>query len=89
MPVHFNSFIADREEQLKTKLFSDIVTKYTEEADNVFVNDDKTKIHMTSYFKDINTKKNIGKVVITLIVRKDNIELVDSDIVLLSDKKKS
>ena len=87
MPVHFNSFIADREEQLKTKLFSDIVTKYTEEADNVFVNDDKTKIHMTSYFKDINTKKNIGKVVITLIVRKDNIELVDSDIVLLSDKK--
>ena len=87
MPVHFNSFIADREEQLKTKLFSDIVTNYTEEADNVFVNDDKTKIHMTSYFKDINTKKNIGKVVITLIVRKDNIELVDSDIVLLSDKK--
>ena len=49
MPVHFNSFIADREEQLKTKLFSDIVTNYTEEADNVFVNDDKTKIHMTSY----------------------------------------
>jgi len=87
MPVHFNSFIADKEEQLKSKLFSDIVTKYTEEADNVFVNDDKTKIHMTSYFKDVNTKKNIGKVVITLIVRKDNIELIDSDIVLLSDKK--
>ena len=56
MPVHFNSFIADREEQLKTKLFSDIVTNYTEEADNVFVNDDKTKIHMTSYFKDIDVR---------------------------------
>lgn len=87
MPVHFNSFIADKEEQLKTKLFSDIITKYTEEADNVFVNDDKTKIHMTSYFKDVNTEENVGKVVITLVVRKDNIELVDSDIVLLSDKK--
>ena len=87
MPVHFNSFIADREEQLKTKLFSDIITKYTEEADNVFVNDEKTKIHMTSYFKDIHTKKEIGKVVITLILRPDNIELVDTDIVLLSDHK--
>lgn len=87
MPVHFNSFIADKEEQLKTKLFSDIITKYTEEADNVFVNDEKTKIHMTSYFKDIHTKKEIGKVVITLIVRPDNIELVDTDIVLLSDHK--
>lgn len=87
MPVHFNSFIADKEEQLKTKLFSDIITKYTEEADNVFVNDEKTKIHMTSYFKDIHTKKEIGKVVITLIVRPDNIELVDTDIVLLSDYK--
>ena len=39
MPVHFNSFIADREEQLKTKLFSDIVTNSTEEADNVIVQD--------------------------------------------------
>ena len=87
MPVHFNSFIADKEEQLKTKLFSDIITKYTEEADNVFVNDEKTKIHMTSYFKDIHTKKEIGKVVITLILRPDNIELVDTDIVLLSDHK--
>lgn len=87
MPVHFNSFIADKEEQLKTKLFSDIITKYTEEADNVFVNDEKTKIHMASYFKDIHTKKEIGKVVITLILRPDNIELVDTDIVLLSDHK--
>lgn len=29
MPVHFNSFIADKEEGLRKKLFSDIVTKYT------------------------------------------------------------
>ena len=42
---------------------------------------------MTSYFKDIHTKKEIGKVVITLILRPDNIELVDTDIVLLSDHK--
>lgn len=85
MPVHFNSFIADKEEDLKTKLFSDIVTKYTENADKVFVTDDKTKIHMTSFFKDSHTGKAIGKVVITLIVRTDNIELVDTDITLLSD----
>ncbi len=87
MPVHFNSFIADEEESLREKLFSDIVTKYTETADNVFVNDDKTKIHMTSFFKDEYSNKEIGKVVITLIVRTDNIELVDVDIVLLSNHK--
>ncbi len=87
MPVHFNSFIADKEETLKEKLFSDIVTKYTEKADNVFVTDDKTKIHMTTYFKDVYSNKEIGKVVITLIVRTTNIELVDVDIVLLSDHK--
>lgn len=87
MPVHFNSFIADKEEDLRKKLFSDIVTKYTEKADNVFVSDDKTKIHMTTFFKDIRAKKKIGKVVITLMVRPDNIELVDTDVVLLSDHK--
>lgn len=87
MPVHFNSFIGDKEEQLKAKLFSDIITKYTEETNNVFINDDKSKIHMTTFFKDVHTKKEIGKVVITLIVRTDNIELVDVDIVLLSDRK--
>ncbi len=87
MPVHFNSFIADKEEDLRKKLFSDIVTKYTEKADSVFVSDDKTKIHMTTFFKDIRTKKKIGKVVITLMVRPDNIELVGTDVVLLSDHK--
>ena len=57
MPVHFNSFVADEKEQLNTKIFSDMIKKYTETADNVFVSDDKTKIHMTSYFKDIHTHK--------------------------------
>mgnify|MGYP004563956985 CR=1 FL=1 len=61
MPVHFNSFIADKEEDLRKKLFSDIVTKYTEKADNVFVSDDKTKIHMTTFFKDIHAKKKNRK----------------------------
>ena len=37
MPVHFNSFIAEEKEQLKTKLYSDIVTKYTDQADDIFV----------------------------------------------------
>ena len=87
MPVHFNSFIADKEEDFRKKLFSDIVTKYTERADNVFVSDDKTKIHMTTFFKDIHAKKEIGKVVITLIVRADSIKLVDTDVILLSDHK--
>ena len=87
MPIHFNSFIADKEENLKEKIFSDIVTKYTEEADNVFVSDDKIKIYMATFFKDIHSKKEMGKVVITLIVRPDNIELVDTDVVLLSDHK--
>ena len=86
MPVHFNSFITDKKD-LKTKLFADIITKYTNEADNLFVSEDKNKIHMTSYFKDVHTKDIIGKVVITLIVRPKNIELVDTDIVLLTDHK--
>lgn len=85
--MHFNSFIADKEEDLRKKLFADIITKYIEKADNVFISADKTKIHMTTFFKDINTKKEIGKVVITLIVRPENIELVDTDIVLLSNHK--
>ncbi len=87
MPVHFNSFIADKEEDLKEKLFSDIVTKYTKDANRIFVSKDKTKIHMTSFFKDIHTHEKIGKVVSTLIVRPDTIELVDIDIVLLSEHK--
>lgn len=87
MPVHFNSFIADNDEQLRTKLFSDIVSKYTEDAEDIFVSDDKKKIHITNYFKNIKTKENIGKVVITLIVREDNIELVDTDIVLLNENR--
>lgn len=87
MPVHFNSFIANKNEQLKTKIFSDMIKKYTEKADNVFISDDKSKIHMTSYLKDIHTHKKIGKVVITLIVRKDSIEIVDTDITLLSNNK--
>lgn len=87
MPVHFNSFIADKEEDLKKKLISDILSKYIEKPDNVFVNDDKTKIHLTAFFKDIHTKKEIGKVVITLIARPDSIEIVDTDIVLLSNHK--
>ena len=50
MPVHFNSFIADKEEKLKNDLFSSIVQKYTDNADDIFVTEDKTKIHMTSFF---------------------------------------
>ena len=57
MPVHFNSFIANKNEQLKTKIFSDMIKKYTEKADNVFISDDKSKIHMTSYLKDIHTHR--------------------------------
>ena len=87
MPVHFNSFIADKDEKLRTDLFADIVSKYLDEPDDVFVSEDKKNIHMTKFFKDVKTKKNIGKVVITLIVREDNIELVDTDITLLSDNK--
>ena len=29
MPVHFNSFIPDKEEELKTNLFANIVQKYS------------------------------------------------------------
>ncbi len=87
MPVHFNSFIADKEEKLKNDLFANIVSKYVDEPEDVFVDESKTKIHMTSFFKDMKTNKKIGKVVITLIARTDNIELVDVDITLLSKNK--
>lgn len=87
MPVHFNSFIPDKEEELKTNLFANIVQKYTENADDIFVSDDKKNIHMTSYFKDTKTGEKIGKVVITLIVREKQIEIVDTDITLLTNNK--
>lgn len=89
MPVHFNSFIPDKEEELKTKLFANMVQKYTENADDIFVSDDKKKIHMTSYFKDTVTGENIGKVVITLVVNDEEKELqiVDTDITLLANSK--
>lgn len=85
MPVHFNSFIADKEEKLKNKLFSDIATKYSQDPEDVFVSEDKKMLHMTSYFKDVNTKKNIGKVVLTLKINTENIEILDIDITLLSN----
>ncbi len=87
MPVHFNSFIPDKEEKFKTDLFANMITKYTETADDIFVSDDKKQIHMTSYFKNSKTGENEGKVVITLIVREDAINVVDTDITLLSKNK--
>ena len=89
MPVHFNSFVADKEEDLKTKLFANIVSKYTKDADDIIVSDDNKNIHMTSYFKDIKTGKNIGKVVITLILNEEEKELqiVDTDITILTNNK--
>ncbi|MBR3162573.1 MAG: hypothetical protein IKF17_00520 [Clostridia bacterium] len=89
MPVHFNSFIPDKEEKLKTNLFANMTQKYTEDADDIFVSDDKKNIHMGSYFKDIKTGKNIGKVVITLVVNNEEkqLQIVDTDITLLTDNK--
>lgn len=82
MPVHFNSFIADKEEELKTNLFSNIVQKYTQDAEDIFVSEDKKSIHMTNYIREINTNEIIGKVVITLKVRDNAIEIVDTDITI-------
>lgn len=89
MPVHFNSFIPDKEEELKTHLFANMIQKYTENADDIFVSDDKKNIHMGSYFKDTKTGKNIGKVVITLILNDEEkqLQIVDTDITLLTDNK--
>ena len=49
MPVHFNSFIADREEELKKNLFANMVSKYTQDAEDIFVSEDKKRIHMTNF----------------------------------------
>lgn len=87
MPVHFNSFIADREEELEKNLFANIISKYTQDAEDIFVSNDKKCIHMTNYFKDVHTGEKIGKVVITLIVKENAIEIVDIDITLLSKNK--
>lgn len=84
MPVHFNSYIADKEEALKNKLLSDIATKYSQDPEDVFVSEEKKMIHMTSYFKDINTKEKIGKIVLTLKINTENIEILDIDVTLLS-----
>ena len=61
MPVHFNSFIADREEELKKNLFANIVSKYTQDAEDIFVSDDKKCIHMTNFFKDVHTGEKIAE----------------------------
>ena len=87
MPLHFESFVPNKKEELNKKLLSDILTKYVESPDNVVASQDKRKILATSYLKDVNTKNDVGKVVTTLIVKEKNIEIVDSDIVLLSDNK--
>lgn len=50
MPVHFNSFIADKDKKLKDDLFVNIVSKYVNEPEDVFVDESKTKIHATSFF---------------------------------------
>ena len=89
MPVHFNSFIPDKEEELKTQLLVNMVKKYTENADDIIVSNDKKNIHMTSYFKDTKTGENIGKVVITLILNEieKQLQIVDIDITLLTNNK--
>lgn len=87
MPVHFNSFIADKEEDLKTKLFSSIVTKYTQDTEDICASNDKKKIHMTNYIREENTKEILGKVVITLVVNYEEhqLQIVDVDITLKND----
>lgn len=87
MPVHFNSFIPDEEKKLQDDLFANIVVKYTQNANDIFITEDKRKIHMTSFFKDKNLGENIGKVVITLIVREKELEVVDVDITILNSNK--
>lgn len=87
MPVHFNSFIADKEEELKNKLFSSIVTKYTQDAEDVYASDDKKKIHMSNFIREVTTNEIMGKVVITLIVNDEvhELQIVDVDITLKND----
>ena len=87
MPVHFNSFIDNSKEEMNTNLFSSIITEYTQNADNIFVSDDKKSINMESYIKESNTNEIIGKVVITLKVRENSLELVDTDITLKNDNQ--
>ena len=82
MPVHFNSFIADKEQELKENLYTNILSKYTQDAEDIFVSDDKKSIHMTNYIRETNTNKIYGKVVITLKVRDNAIEIVDTDITI-------
>lgn len=87
MPLHFESFVSKKNKKAETDLFANLLTFYTQNCDKVLTSSDKTKILSTSYLKDINTKKIIGKIVITLIVKEQSLEIVDADIVLIDSKK--
>ena len=87
MPVHFNSFIADKQEELKKNLFSNIVTKYTQEPEEISASNDKMKLHMSNYIREVNTNEILGKAVITLVINHNdkNLQIVDVDITLKND----
>ena len=87
MPVHFESFISDKNEELKNKLLADILEKYTEQIDSIVASEDKTKLHSNTYFKDTRTKRNIGKVVLSFLIESNQMQIVDIDIVLLTKNK--
>lgn len=87
MPVHFESFISDKNEELKNKLLADILEKYTEQIDSIVASEDKTKLLSNTYFKDTRTKRNIGKVVLSFLIESKQMQIVDIDIVLLTKNK--
>lgn len=85
MPVHFNSFI--EKEETGNILSSSIFSKNLETADEVFCSKDKKMFHLTKHIFDQKINEKIGKIVITLAIKRKENKLLDIDITLLNDKE--
>ncbi len=88
MPVHFDSFISKNKEDFSNKLFSAVLTKCTQNAEEIFADNEKAHIHMTNYLKDVNTNEILSKLVFTIKVNEEdnNLEIIDVDITLINNE---
>lgn len=82
MPLHFQSYIPDGENEKRNNIFSNILTKDIEKPDDVYAAEDKKSFHIVKYFTNRDTNERIGKIIISLKTREATNEVVDVDITL-------
>ena len=82
MPLHFQSYLPDGEDEKRNEILSNILTKDIEKPDDVYVSEDKKSFHITKHFTNRDTNEKIGKIIISIKERETTNEIIDVDITL-------